>query len=85
MSSTSRGETKRDRDGAIGLRYVGDGAALPDVPGRDLSADEIKDLAARKVATKAQLLASGLYEEATDKGDEKATRTGAGSGAESSP
>ncbi len=62
MPDTSRRETKQHSDGPVGLRYVGDGSALPDVPGRDLTADEVKDLATRKVTTRAALLASGLYE-----------------------
>lgn len=47
-------ESKR----AIALRYVGDGASLPDVPARDIQADEI-DQYDRKA-----LIASGLYEAA---------------------
>lgn len=43
------------------LRYVGDGAAIIDVPARDLSADEVQALTTSGVATAAQLLASGLY------------------------
>ena len=43
------------------LVYVGDGAAIPDVPARDLSADEVQALAVTGVATAAQLVASGLY------------------------
>lgn len=43
------------------LTYIGDGTALPDVPARDLSADEVVALAVSGVATAAQLLASGLY------------------------
>lgn len=55
MSRTSGGKAIRDRDGAVGLRYVGQGAALPDVPARDLSADEVTGL------DRKALLASGLY------------------------
>lgn len=43
------------------LRYCGDGTAIPDVPARDLSADEVQALADAGVATAAQLCASGLY------------------------
>ena len=43
------------------LTYVGDGAYLPDVPARDLSADEVAALAISGVASVGQLLASGLY------------------------
>ena len=43
------------------LAYTGDGTALPDVPARDLSADEVQALAASGVATLAALLDSGLY------------------------
>lgn len=39
-----------------GLRYVGNGAALPDVPARDLSAEEVADY------DRKALIASGLYE-----------------------
>lgn len=52
--STKNGETTRP-----GLRYIGDGAALPNVPARHLSADEADQL------DRAALLASGLYEEAS--------------------
>ena len=34
---------------------------IPDVPARDLAADEVQALAISGVATLAQLLASGLY------------------------
>lgn len=44
MSAASSRKAVRDRDGAVGLRYVGQGAALPDVPARDLSADEVAAL-----------------------------------------
>ena len=43
------------------LTYVGDGAYLPDVPARDLTADEVAALAISGVADVAALLASGLY------------------------
>lgn len=43
------------------LRYVGPGAFLPDVPARDLTADEVAALDVGGVATVAALLASGLY------------------------
>ena len=41
----------------MALKYIGDGAALLDVPARDLTDDEIKTLA----LTEAALIASGLY------------------------
>ena len=41
---------------AVALRYVGQGAALPDVPARDLYEDEIAQY------DRAALVASGLYE-----------------------
>lgn len=44
----------------IDLRYIGEGAALPDVPARDLSADEAL------LYGRNELLASGLYAEPTD-------------------
>lgn len=59
-----------------GLRYIGNGAALAGVPARDLSADEIAELAnysidfgepnwhATPIAVRRKLIASGLYEEA---------------------
>lgn len=43
------------------LRYIGDGSCIPDVPARDLSADDVQALTAASIATAAQLLASGLY------------------------
>ena len=43
------------------LIYVGDGTALPDVPARDLSADEVQALTLAGVTTAADLIASGLY------------------------
>lgn len=46
------------------LLYIGNGAALPDVPARDLTEDEVQALAPEvgiKVLT-ARLLKSGLYE-----------------------
>ena len=43
------------------LHYIGDGTCIPDVPARDLSADDVQVLAAASIATAAQLLASGLY------------------------
>jgi hypothetical protein len=59
-------DRKTDRDDelnaaperTVALRYVGAGAALPDVPARDLFADEIGDY------DRKALLASGLYEAA---------------------
>lgn len=45
----------------IVLRYVGKGAALPDVPARDLTA---RDVAALPVELADSLLTSGLYVEA---------------------
>lgn len=45
MPDTSRRKTKQHSDGSVGLRYIGDGSALPDVPGRDLSWDEVATLA----------------------------------------
>jgi hypothetical protein len=57
-----------------GLRYIGGGAALPDIPARDLSADEIDSLAATsgpllmghggRVSFIKALVESGLYKEA---------------------
>lgn len=38
------------------LRYVGNGATLPDVPARDLTPEEVKQY------DRKALLASGLYE-----------------------
>lgn len=43
------------------LHYIGDGSCLPDVPARDLSADEVQALIAAGVSTAQQLLDSGLY------------------------
>ena len=43
---------------AVALRYVDPSRALPDVPARDIYADEIDQY------DRAALLASGLYEEA---------------------
>jgi hypothetical protein len=46
------------------LKYVGNGAALPDVPARDLSKEDVQALAPEvglQVLT-ARLLKSGLYE-----------------------
>lgn len=43
------------------LRYTGDGTCIPDVPARDLSADDVQVLVLSGVTTVAQLLASGLY------------------------
>lgn len=55
-----------------GLRYIGRGAFLPDIPARDLSVEEIADRATilRLVPEALQdyLLTSGLYEVA-DRGD----------------
>lgn len=51
----------------IDLHYIGNGAALPDVPARDLTAAETAgDLShdADVVYDRAALLASGLYEAA---------------------
>ncbi|MBK9711562.1 MAG: hypothetical protein IPO81_09600 [Kouleothrix sp.] len=46
---------------ALSLRYVGDGAALPDVPARDLTVAEVAALAIGGVAFAADLIRSGLY------------------------
>lgn len=43
------------------LHYIGDGTCIPNVPARDLSADDVQALEAASIATAAQLLASGLY------------------------
>jgi len=45
MSSTRGGKAVQHRDGAVGLRYIGNGAALPDVPARDLGEPELEALA----------------------------------------
>lgn len=39
------------------LKYIGNGAFIPGVPARDLTADEVKQYGGEKV-----LLASGIYE-----------------------
>jgi hypothetical protein len=47
------------------LHYIGDGAALPDVPARDLSDEEVQALAPEvglQLLIK-RLTASGLYEQ----------------------
>lgn len=41
------------------LKYIGNGSYLPNVPARDLTAEEIKQLP----TTRETLLASGLYTE----------------------
>lgn len=68
MPATRNRETEPHRDGAVApeaadavkravaLRYVGVGAALPDVPARDIYEDEIGAF------DRKALLASGLYE-----------------------
>lgn len=64
MPATRDGEAERRGDGAVetlptrtvALRYVGQGAALADVPARDLYDDEIA------AYDRKALLASGLYE-----------------------
>ena len=33
------------------LRYIGDGSCIPDVPARDLSADDVQALTAASIAT----------------------------------
>lgn len=43
------------------LRYIGDGSCLPDIPARDLDADEVQTLITAGVSTLQQLLDSGLY------------------------
>ena len=58
MPTSGRREAVQHRDGAVGLRYVGNGAAPPDVPARDLSADEAL------LYGRNELLASGLYTDA---------------------
>lgn len=73
MPATSSRETRRDRDGAVGLRYVGGGASLPDIPARDLTPDELDELATSAgpslmghggtVSLVKLLLESGLYVE----------------------
>lgn len=55
MPVRSNREAERRGDGAVGLHYVGAGAALADIPARDLSADEAA------AYDRAELLASGLY------------------------
>ena len=40
-----------------GMKYIGDGTCLPGVPARDLTAEEIAELA----YSRADLLQSGLY------------------------
>lgn len=50
MSTTSDGKTKRDRDGAVGLRYVGTGAAFADIPARDLSDADLAEITERIIA-----------------------------------
>jgi hypothetical protein len=72
-TAASSGEARGHRDGAVGLKYVGQGSSLADIPARDLSSAELDDLAVtaaplllghggRKSLVKA-LLSSGLYEE----------------------
>lgn len=50
------------------LRYIGDGAALFDIPARDIPEDELGELAARlglePSALETLLIDSGLYERA---------------------
>lgn len=47
-----------------GLHYIGNGAAFPDVPARDMQDSEILlVLAIATLFTRASLIASGLYEE----------------------
>jgi hypothetical protein len=49
------------------LKYVGDGAFLPNVPARDLAADDLKAIAEVDTAgehDRKALLKSGLYEPA---------------------
>lgn len=84
MPTSSRRKALRHHDGAVGLRYVGQGAALPDVPARDLSAEEITELETRKVASAEFLIACGLYEP-TDEAVESATQTDAESDSVSIP
>lgn len=80
MSDTSGGETKRRGDGAVskGLKYVGAGAALVDVPARDLTAADLEALLAAQsdmfktvyqqdiksaASLRAWLIKTGLYAE----------------------
>lgn len=81
MSPTSRGEASRDDELAPEvpalkpvLIYIGQGAALPNIPARDIQADELAQLAGdvgphlmghggEKSLTKL-LVESGLYKEA---------------------
>lgn len=47
-----------------GLHYIGNGAAFPDVPARDiLDAELLLVLEIATLSTRASLIASGLYEE----------------------
>jgi len=77
MSDKSKAETQPKTDETPALKpalvYVGNGAALPDVPARDLMVDEMDDLAStvgpqitgnkgRASLIKA-LIESGLYQE----------------------
>ena len=55
-----------------GLRYIGAGAAMLDVPARDLSAEEAAQLDV------AALLASGLYEPAPEAPETKEITDGTG-------
>lgn len=55
MSGSSRRKTVQHHHGTVGLRYIGNGAALPDVPARDLTAKEASDCGYD------WLIASGLY------------------------
>jgi hypothetical protein len=74
MSDEKKPATKPTRP--AGLRYVGDGATLPDVPARDLSADDLTELVESQsemfktvyqaeietpAALRAWLIKSGLY------------------------
>jgi hypothetical protein len=80
MPAASDGKTKRDRDGAVGLRYVGDGSGFPDIPARDLTDDDLRAVLPYVLAWSAGasdapvmtlaglrklLLSSGLYVEAS--------------------
>jgi hypothetical protein len=69
-----------------GLRYVGNGAALVNIPARDLTAAEIRTLEARYAQQGAgfegwaaglalMLVASGLYEPLTENDDARTEKT----------
>lgn len=76
------GDAMRKNNHNQGMRYIGNGAALPNVPARDLSYDEVASLiTAEIIKDGAALTQSGLYtasltpaEEHNDGGSNDGTR-----------